>query len=80
MWTDIVPGDIRGEYAPDPELVQEIHERLMRLQGNGTSNSDPLNKPAYNAQELEECDAPDAETGFLEWWDGDTHEIICEVR
>jgi len=82
MWTEIVRGDDRGEFAPDPELVQEFHQRLIQLQSqsqNNPANSESQNNPAYNAQGLEDCDAPDAETGFLEWWDGDSHEIICEA-
>ncbi|XP_075070069.1 nudC domain-containing protein 1 isoform X2 [Mixophyes fleayi] len=56
MWTELIVGDKQGEFVADPVQCATIAQRLMHLTSE-TLNPDPdCEKPACNAQELEECD------------------------
>ncbi|XP_063780572.1 nudC domain-containing protein 1 isoform X2 [Pseudophryne corroboree] len=56
MWTELIVGDKQGEYIADPVQCAAISQQLMHLTSE-TLNPDPdCEKPACNAQELEECD------------------------
>lgn len=78
MWTELIVGDRRGEYVPDPELVQQAHESLMKLT---TEKSDTnASKELFNNQDLEECDTVTSEVNFFGWIDGETHKVAYEVK
>lgn len=74
-WTGVVTGDHRGEEILDPQLVQEVHERLAHL------CSDTEVKPgenedqgsSFNMYQLEECDSLSSENKALVRIDGDLH-------
>ncbi|XP_078543003.1 nudC domain-containing protein 1 [Lissotriton helveticus] len=56
MWPELIIGDKRGEYVVDPDQSAAIAQSLMHLTSEDLNPDPDKEKPACNAQELEECD------------------------
>ncbi|XP_076322276.1 nudC domain-containing protein 1 isoform X1 [Tachypleus tridentatus] len=73
VWQELVKGDSRGEEVLDPALVEQIHNSLAHL----TSENELIDgsaKPAYNPNQLEECDISSEFFMFLRL-EGDSHHV-----
>ncbi|XP_002732294.2 nudC domain-containing protein 1-like [Saccoglossus kowalevskii] len=79
FWPEVVSGDKRGEYVVDSDEAKKIHERLSHLTSEQLSLPGESDKPAYNTQELEECDAFPEDTSALTRIDGNLHQITNKV-
>ncbi|XP_077982783.1 nudC domain-containing protein 1-like [Glandiceps talaboti] len=79
FWSEVVRGDQRGQYVTDADQASEIHERLANLTAEQLSLSDEDRKPAYNSQELEECDAFPEDSSAMIRIDGNEHHITNKV-
>uniref|UniRef100_A0A8C5QHU9 NudC domain-containing protein 1 n=1 Tax=Leptobrachium leishanense TaxID=445787 RepID=A0A8C5QHU9_9ANUR len=56
MWAELVVGDKQGEFVADPAQCAAIADQLMHLTSEDMNPNPDVDKPACNAQELEECD------------------------
>ncbi|NP_080425.3 nudC domain-containing protein 1 isoform 1 [Mus musculus] len=72
MWPELVVGDKQGELLRDPAQCAAIAERLMHLTSDELNPNPDKEKPACNAQELEECDIFFEESSSLCRFDGNT--------
>uniref|UniRef100_A0A8C6MVC7 NudC domain-containing protein 1 n=1 Tax=Mus spicilegus TaxID=10103 RepID=A0A8C6MVC7_MUSSI len=72
MWPELVVGDKQGELIRDPAQCAAIAERLMHLTSDELNPNPDKEKPACNAQELEECDIFFEESSSLCRFDGNT--------
>nr|XP_018899756.1 PREDICTED: nudC domain-containing protein 1 [Bemisia tabaci]XP_018899757.1 PREDICTED: nudC domain-containing protein 1 [Bemisia tabaci] len=60
MWPCVIRNNLNGEEIMDPELVQEIHERLAHLCSETEVKAKDIGDmcaPTFNMDQLEECDA-----------------------
>ncbi|XP_070575925.1 nudC domain-containing protein 1-like [Ptychodera flava] len=79
FWSEVVRGDKRGEYVTDSDQAAEMYERLSHLTSDQLSVGNDEMKPAYNSQELEECDAFPEDTSAMTRIDGNEHKITNKV-
>ncbi|KAI5694498.1 hypothetical protein M8J77_019381, partial [Diaphorina citri] len=70
-WTGIVRGDERGEEILDPQLVEEVHQRLAHLCSDTEVTPDTDQGSLFNMQQLEECDSMASEDKALVRIDGE---------
>ncbi|XP_064466981.1 nudC domain-containing protein 1-like [Ornithodoros turicata] len=77
VWKEVVKGDTRGEEVFDPAFVEEIHTRLAHLTSDAEAKE--LEKPAYNYQELDECDDTTEYFSFTRLC-GDSHRATHQVN
>ncbi|XP_066572053.1 nudC domain-containing protein 1 [Amia ocellicauda] len=56
MWPELVMGDRRGQFVLDQAQAAIIHEQLTHLTSEDLNADPEKDKPACNAQELEDCD------------------------
>lgn len=61
-------------FIPDKEIAPSI-----RFAFQNPSNTDAMSRTPFNVQQLEECDAVDADASYLTWIDGETHAPAVEV-
>ncbi|XP_021924914.1 nudC domain-containing protein 1 isoform X2 [Zootermopsis nevadensis] len=80
MWQEFVKGETQGEEVMDPALVEEIHLRLAHLcSDKEVTDSSGNCVPAFNTQQLEECDDFPLETSLLVRLDAHTHDVSHRV-
>ncbi|KAI5730315.1 hypothetical protein M8J76_012336 [Diaphorina citri] len=70
-WTGIMRGDERGEEILDPQLVEEVHQRLAHLCSDTEVTPDTDQGSLFNMQQLEECDSMASEDKALVRIDGE---------
>ncbi|KAE8747262.1 hypothetical protein FOCC_FOCC005908 [Frankliniella occidentalis] len=85
VWPELIVGCQKGEEIMDPALVEEVHQRLAHLCSetvetatNALTNITDV-APAYNSQELEDCDAFPRDTSVLLRLDSKDHTISHQV-
>ncbi|KAJ3609757.1 hypothetical protein NHX12_024268 [Muraenolepis orangiensis] len=71
-WTELVPGDRRGEYVVSEEQAALIHQRLTHLTAEDLNANEEGDKPPCNSQELEDCDGFPEDSSSLTHFDGET--------
>lgn len=90
-WRELVVGDTRGFYQPDPQLIANSLESLQKFTSANlvgfliyrsyikllqeTSSRD-ANQPTFNSEQLEECDNNDDDARFICWTSGEEHKCI----
>uniref|UniRef100_A0A5S6QJR6 NudC domain-containing protein 1 n=1 Tax=Trichuris muris TaxID=70415 RepID=A0A5S6QJR6_TRIMR len=79
-WSSLIPTDQRGAYRKDLDILEEICDRLEQF----TSSEEVATKmedyqQAFNTEQLEECDVPESQMGFLTWLDGNSHNILRQA-
>ncbi|GFG37003.1 hypothetical protein Cfor_05418 [Coptotermes formosanus] len=80
MWQELVKGDTNGKEVLAQALVEEMHQGLTHLCSD-REVTDPSGNcaPAFNAQQLEECDAFPLETSLLVRLDARTHDVSHRI-
>lgn len=90
FWREVVVGDKRGLYQPDPQLITNALDSLEKFTSDSQVNSIIYNfnifnfqatstsgaQSAFNSEQLEECDNTGEETTFICWTDGNKHNCI----
>ncbi|KAG9278921.1 nudC domain-containing protein 1 [Astyanax mexicanus] len=72
LWSELVLGDRRGEYIMNEEQAAQIQQRLAHLTAEELNANPEKDKPACNAQELEDCDGFPEDSSTLMRFDGAT--------
>lgn len=75
MWKALIENDETGEEIINPEIVQEVHERLAHLCSDKEADDA---QQTFNSQQLEECDTA-ASDSILVRIDRDSHKITHEI-
>lgn len=72
-WKQLLEGDdVSGEEVFDPQLIEEVNQRLAHLTSDKLDDNPDLDKPAYNPEQLEACDEAQEDLLLLHL-DGSTH-------
>ncbi|KAK3912429.1 NudC domain-containing protein 1 [Frankliniella fusca] len=79
VWPELIVGCQKGEEIMDPALVEEVHQRLSHLCSETVETATTDVAPAYNSQELEDCDAFPRDTSVLLRLDSKDHTISHQV-
>nr|CAG4638555.1 EOG090X08S2 [Cyclestheria hislopi] len=75
-WEELVIGDNRGEYIPDPEALTEWRHRLIHLTSEEmTPEMSSERFRVFNTEQYEECDAFPADETYLFRLDGETRTV-----
>uniref|UniRef100_A0A1I7ZIT3 NudC domain-containing protein 1 n=1 Tax=Steinernema glaseri TaxID=37863 RepID=A0A1I7ZIT3_9BILA len=78
-WSDLIVGDKRGKFEPDPEVMATFAERLERITSARSDLSGDNANVNFNQNPLEDCDMMCSdEIMELYWVDGETHKIRIE--
>lgn len=77
LWKDVLVGDDRGQELHDIGLLEEMHQRLAHLTSEVVQSP---GKPAFNPDQLEECDDYPSDFFTLTHLDGDVHKPTQQVN
>lgn len=80
MWPELIVGCQKGEQILDPAFVEEVHQRLAHLCSDTVEAGTNDVAPAYNSQQLEDCDAFPRDTSVLLRLDAKDHSISHKVN
>ncbi|XP_061679532.1 nudC domain-containing protein 1 isoform X2 [Syngnathoides biaculeatus] len=72
VWPELVTGDRRGRHVMSEEQAAVVRDRLTQLSSEDAHAQPDPDKPACDAQELEDCDGYPEETSSLVHFDGES--------
>ncbi|PAV56967.1 hypothetical protein WR25_04084 [Diploscapter pachys] len=79
-WDELVAGDKRGRFEPDPEVIAQAADLLERFTSDKKAMGASGAKENFNADQLEECDMQiDDELQTMYWLNGDNQTVIKQA-
>uniref|UniRef100_A0A915JVW7 NudC domain-containing protein 1 n=1 Tax=Romanomermis culicivorax TaxID=13658 RepID=A0A915JVW7_ROMCU len=79
-WTEFIIGDTNGEYLADKNSVAQMGDTMMDFTTDQEVKADPFtSRPAFNAEDIEECDMGCMDSLSFNWLDANEHKIIHSV-
>uniref|UniRef100_A0A1B6G0J7 NudC domain-containing protein 1 n=1 Tax=Cuerna arida TaxID=1464854 RepID=A0A1B6G0J7_9HEMI len=80
MWPELVVGDTRGQQLLDPDVVEDVHNRLSHLcSDTEVQEAGEGFAPTFNLDQLEDCDTAPEDSWSLLRLDAESHSITHQI-
>ncbi|XP_046673857.1 nudC domain-containing protein 1 [Homalodisca vitripennis] len=80
MWPELVKGDTRGQQILDPDVVEDVHNRLSHLcSDTEVQEAGEGFAPTFNLDQLEDCDTAPEDSWSLLRLEAESHSITHQI-